>query len=1021
MVSSVSCPPLLAARHALRIRSLNQGLKLPAARRAALASWYQGAEPDGKFLKIYGIFETGATVILVPTKLAQDIHRIENDPTLTRAQKDALIKQAELGALQSFLMLAGSGLATAAANRKAAARSTAELEAQQKQMKLLELEGFGDYQSMADRGYFDSQGELTPKALAEVDAVEPGARARLLAESTPAPEPAAAPPPRVGKGPPAAPPSGREPPVRPLSHDASGPPRNVTPASPPRRARLNAELDLWLTEGPPQGRPTDQELAQAVTRIENGVGDRADYQTLLRAVTADAREVIRYEHAQGGNLSSQALKGNCGPGRDISAESLKAWTLLSKAKVTIRRYQASDLISKADHSFSIVEFPGNVRFIVDPTFGQFLEAGLYTGRGVNDYAVATPLRGDPAGLGLAHDLVGFGFVPLDADTAKLYVRGLGAEGAEIESAATKLWEGENALLLEVVQNGQVNKYGTAASLDEIDTWNLGRDEGSIISRLDKLVDDHTIPKDAKQALSDLMGDLISVRLSEQQSASYTKVTSTKGDPGSPPPAGSGPTPPSSTSTPGQLQRNITNYAEQGVPITPPAKAQIEHAETALKAGRPSLQDFQTIVQQASADSRTIAKLSKNNRALTYQCMKGTCGLGRDIAAASLASFAMESGIPVSLYRFDTVSAFGSEKGRHAFNVVIFRTEPPIAFIVDPTFVQFINPQGADPRQSWFSAQGLLEDPAGARVVHDLLRDGFIQLDEQTARLYTKGLLGSDYSGAMLEEKAAQLGKKLLSGEGALTEEVMGPQVGALPRGAHRGPMIHTTPELRARLDPQEIDLDTRGIGLDAVMKTHELVQDYQAAVRGDPQLEPIVNDLEKRLQKVLDNAQTPGSAPDVPPTPVTSPHPEPPASRTPSAVEPGRPTPQTEAHAPTQPQAKKPLIGATSGGPRAPRNLEALNPDERFRAAQQELQPLVDKINPGGGRQNCVPVTIAMDLSLAQGKAFTAPVTEEGFQQHTLEGYVGAAMSGTGARGLLHEMEQTGHGARAILLKWGRR
>jgi hypothetical protein len=400
-----------------------------------------------------------------------------------------------------------------------------------------------------------------------------------------------------------------------------------------------------------------------VTRIENGVGDRADYQTLLHAITADAREVIRHEHANGGNLSSQALKGNCGPGRDISAESLKAWTLLAKGKVTIRRYKANDFISGADHGFSIVEFPGNVRFIVDPTFGQFLEAGLYTGRGVYDYAVATSLRRDPAGLELAHDLVGFGFVPLDVDSAKLYVRGLGAEGADIESAATKLLEGENAILLEVVQNGQVKKYGTAESLDEIDTMDLGTDKGSKIAQLDKLVD--TTPEPAKQTLSDLLGDLISVRSTEQQRSSYTKVTSTKGDPGSPPPAGPGPTRPPSpkppaeqpqggsrtpttqspdaspaartteTSTLTQLQRNITNYAEHGVPITPPAKADLEHAETALKTAHPSLQDLQTIVQQATSHSRAVVKLSKQNQPLTYKCMKQTCGLGRDISAASL--------------------------------------------------------------------------------------------------------------------------------------------------------------------------------------------------------------------------------------------------------------------------------------------------------------------------------------------------------------------------------------------------
>jgi hypothetical protein len=181
-----------------------------------------------------------------------------------------------------------------------------------------------------------------------------------------------------------------------------------------------------------------------------------------------------------------------------------------------------------------------------------------------------------------------------------------------------------------------------------------------------------------------------------------------------------------------------------------------------------------------------------------------------------------------------------------------------------------------------------------------------------------------------------LGKKLLSGEGALTEEVMGPQVGALPRGAHRGPMIHTTPELRARLDPQEIDLDTRGIGLDAVMKTHELVQDYQAAVRGDPQLEPIVNDLEKRLQKVLDNAQTPDSAPDVPPTPVTSPHPEPPASRTPSAIEPERPTPHPKPAASRIPPSVEPV-----GSP--------ILAEVQARARQQWRQDLLPHAGPNGG------------------------------------------------------------------------
>jgi hypothetical protein len=80
-------------------------------------------------------------------------------------------------------------------------------------------------------------------------------------------------------------------------------------------------------------------------------------------------------------------------------------------------------------------------------------------------------------------------------------------------------------------------------------------------------------------------------------------------------------------------------------------------------------------------------------------------------------------------------------------------------------------------------------------------------------------------------------------------------------------------------------------------------------------------------------------------------------------------------------------------------------------------------------------------MSLAQGKAFKAPVTlertgieevatksgplqisrvkEVGFPRHVLEAYVGANMKATGARGLFRELLQAGHGSRAIIAKMG--
>lgn len=151
---------------------------------------------------------------------------------------------------------------------------------------------------------------------------------------------------------------------------------------------------------------------------------------------------------------------------------------------------------------------------------------------------------------------------------------------------------------------------------------------------------------------------------------------------------------------------------------------------------------------------------------------------------------------------------------------------------------------------------------------------------------------------------------------------------------------------------------------------------------------------------------------------------------------------QSETVGSTGRQTREPTIGAASDVLGSARGVEKLYRSKRFLAARAQLQPIVNRINPCQGRKNCVPVTIATDMSLAQGKAFKAPVTlehtgieevatrtgplqvsrikEVGFPRHVLEAYVGANMKSTGARALFRELLHAGHGSRAIIVKMGK-
>ena len=135
-----------------------------------------------RFLQIYSWGEVGATVILVPTKLYQDIERIQNDKELTEDQKKTMIAQARLGAVQSGLMMLGSAAAARAGARrqKGGGEIVDEHDPMlRRQIEALELEGFGEYKTMQKRGWVDASGNWTAKGreVAGLKALAPGVEA----------------------------------------------------------------------------------------------------------------------------------------------------------------------------------------------------------------------------------------------------------------------------------------------------------------------------------------------------------------------------------------------------------------------------------------------------------------------------------------------------------------------------------------------------------------------------------------------------------------------------------------------------------------------------------------------------------------------------------------------------------------------------------------------------------------------------------------------------------------------------
>ena len=101
------------------------------------------------------------------------------------------------------------------------------------------------------------------------------------------------------------------------------------------------------------------------------------------------------EHGHDPGLTADALRGACGVGRDITADSIASLTIGSETPVVIHRIQAGHLGFEASHAFNVIALPDGTRFLVDPTFAQFADQ-VEDGR--SRLSTCFPIRGAPPSL-----------------------------------------------------------------------------------------------------------------------------------------------------------------------------------------------------------------------------------------------------------------------------------------------------------------------------------------------------------------------------------------------------------------------------------------------------------------------------------------------------------------------------------------------------------------------------------------------------------------------------------------------
>lgn len=210
-------------------------------------------------------------------------------------------------------------------------------------------------------------------------------------------------------------------------------------------------------------------------------------------------------------------------------------------------------------------------------------------------------------------------------------------------------------------------------------------------------------------------------------------------------------------SPHRSRREINASIDQlleGTRINHPSVGEILRASAALRrAGTGSMQDIEDalmiLFQEAVADFRSYRAAARPAEGLSAQGAEYIsreqivrwCPTGRDLTAASLRALAHDSVVPIDIRRFQASQVFGSgpTTAQHGFFIITVHGNPPVNYLVDPTFGQFLGHTDRPTTEIGLYAQPLRDDPERARFVEEILENGYIRLDEERAGFYAEGM------------------------------------------------------------------------------------------------------------------------------------------------------------------------------------------------------------------------------------------------------------------------------------------
>jgi hypothetical protein len=227
-------------------------------------------------------------------------------------------------------------------------------------------------------------------------------------------------------------------------------------------------LNELLTYGPTIREPEPNQLAKALESLNKANASPTEYEIIVQKIVTDFQFTHLAKHDE--PLSNESLWGACEMGRDVPAISLATLVRESPAPIQIFRFQAAEISEKAQHGFAVIVFPDGTRFLIDPTFSQFMSVPGQALRMEAELYTANILRESAEGRQMAKDLINRGYIILDKDgkNAKLYAKGLGVPDNKLPEIAGRLMTGEGASSKEIVGQGRgtIERRGNLWSTEE---------------------------------------------------------------------------------------------------------------------------------------------------------------------------------------------------------------------------------------------------------------------------------------------------------------------------------------------------------------------------------------------------------------------------------------------------------------------------------------------------------------------------------------------------------------------------